>query len=143
MEYMYVLTTYYDGKLYNTHRISDFTDAANLWALCKDSGDAKEYATYNLTDLSGKMYTKNFYADGRVSIKQATMLTMDYRFVDVLNADQLEVGDLIGLGIVGIVKIISIAPTRDGFSLVIENEFDEKEDVEIFDNEKFELYLLS
>jgi len=71
------------------------------------------------------------------------MLTMDYRFVDVLNADQLEVGDLIGLGIVGIVKIISIAPTRDGFSLVIENEFDEKEDVEIFDNEKFELYLLS
>jgi len=66
---MYVLTTYYDGKLYNTHRISDFTDAANLWALCKDSGDAKEYATYNLTDLSGKMYTKNFYADGRVSIK--------------------------------------------------------------------------
>jgi len=71
------------------------------------------------------------------------MLTMDYRFVDVLNADQLEVGDLIGLGIVGIVKIISITPTRDGFSLVIENEFDEKEDVEIFDNEKFELYLLS
>ena len=71
------------------------------------------------------------------------MLTMDYRFVDILNADQLEVGDLIGLGIVGIVKIISIAPTRDGFALVIENEFDEKEDVEIFDNEKFELYLLS
>jgi hypothetical protein len=68
---------------------------------------------------------------------------MDYRFVDILNADQLEVGDLIGLGIVGIVKIISIAPTRDGFSLVIENEFNEKEDVEIFDNEKFELYLLN
>jgi len=45
---------------------------------------------------------------------------MDYRFVDILNADQLEVGDLIGLGIVGIVKIISIAPTKDGFLLVIE-----------------------
>jgi len=73
----------------------------------------------------------------------ATLTSMDYRFVDILNADQLEVGDLIGLGIVGIVKIISITPTRDGFSLVIENEFDEKEDVEIFDNEKFELYLLS
>ena len=72
-----------------------------------------------------------------------TLISMDYRFVDILNADQLEVGDLIGLGIVGIVKIISIASTRDGFSLVIENEFNEKEDVEIFDNEKFELYLLN
>lgn len=73
----------------------------------------------------------------------ATLTSMDYKFVDILNADQLEVGDLIGLGIVGIVKIISIAPTRSGFSLVIENEFNEKEDVEIFDDEKFELYLLN
>jgi hypothetical protein len=38
-----------------------------------------------------------------------TLISMDYRFVDILNANQLEVGDLIGLGIVGIVKIISIA----------------------------------
>ena len=72
-----------------------------------------------------------------------TLISMDYRFVDILNADQLEVGDLIGLGIVGIVKIISITPTKDGFSLIIENEFNEKEDVEIFDNEKFELYILA
>jgi hypothetical protein len=72
-----------------------------------------------------------------------TLISMDYRFVDILNADQLEVGDLIGLGIIGIVKIFSITPTKDGFTLVIENEFDEKEDVEIFDNEKFELYLLN
>ena len=72
----------------------------------------------------------------------ATLTSMDYRFVDILNADQLEVGDLIGLGIVGIVKIISITPTLNGFSLIILNEFDEKEDVEIFDNEKFELFIL-
>lgn len=71
-----------------------------------------------------------------------TLISMDYRFVDILNADQLEVGDLIGLGIIGIVKIISITPTKDGFTLVINNEFDEKEDVEIFDNEKFELFIL-
>jgi len=71
-----------------------------------------------------------------------TLISMDYRFVDILNADQLEVGDLIGLGIIGIVKIISITPTKDGFSLIINNEFDEKEDVEIFDNEKFELFIL-
>ncbi len=72
----------------------------------------------------------------------ATLTSMDYRFVDILNADQLEVGDLIGLGIVGIVEIISITPTRNGFSLVIENEFNEKEDVEISDDEKFELFIL-
>ena len=71
-----------------------------------------------------------------------TLFDMDYRFVDVLNADQLEVGDLIGLGIVGIVEIISITPTKDGFSLVVLNEFDEKEDVEISDDEKFELFIL-
>ena len=71
-----------------------------------------------------------------------TLISMDYRFVDILNADQLEVGDLIGLGIIGIVKIVSITPTKDGFTLVINNEFDEKEDVEIFDNEKFELFIL-
>jgi len=72
----------------------------------------------------------------------ATLTSMDYRFVDILRADQLEVGDLIGLGIVGIVKIISIAPTRDGFLLVIENEFNEKEDVEILDDEKFDFFIL-
>ena len=71
-----------------------------------------------------------------------TLNTMEYRFVDVLNADQLEVGDLIGLGIVGIVEIISITPTKNGFLLVISNEFDEKEDCEIGDDEKFELYIL-
>jgi hypothetical protein len=73
----------------------------------------------------------------------ATIIDMeeDYRFVDVLNADQLEVGDLIGLGIAGVVRIISIDSTLNGFSLVIENEFSEKEDVEILDNEKFELFI--
>lgn len=71
-----------------------------------------------------------------------TLISMDYRFVDILNANQLEVGDLIGLGIVGIVKIVSITPMKDGFLLVIENEFDEKEDVVIGDDEKFEFFIL-
>jgi len=72
----------------------------------------------------------------------ATLNAMDYRFVDILNADQLEVGDLIGLGQFGIVKIISITSILDGFALVIENEFHEKEDVEIYDDEKFEFFIL-
>ena len=70
------------------------------------------------------------------------MLVMDYRMVDILNADQLEIDDLIGFG-EDIVKIISIIPLNDGYSLKIENEFGEKEIVEIKDDEQFELYILS
>ena len=69
MDYNYVLTISYDGELFLTHRIVDFIDAAEVWGKLKDHGDAKEYATYNLTDPTGKMYTKNFYADGRVAGK--------------------------------------------------------------------------
>jgi len=69
MEYSYVLTTSYDGELFSTLRISDFLEAHEAWAKCVDHGNAIEYATYNLTDLTGKMYTKIFYADGRVTGK--------------------------------------------------------------------------
>ena len=69
------------------------------------------------------------------------MLTMDYRLVDVLNSDQLEVNDLIGLGN-EIVKIISISPLKNGFALTIENDFSEKDVVEISDDEQFELFIL-
>ncbi len=69
------------------------------------------------------------------------MLTMDYRMVDVLNADQLEVDDLIGIAD-EIVKIISISPLSDGFSLVIENEFGEKDLINILDADQFELFIL-
>ncbi len=53
------------------------------------------------------------------------MLTMDYRMVDVLNADQLEEGDLIGIAD-SIVKIISITPTSEGFVLINEDEYGEQ-----------------
>jgi hypothetical protein len=69
-----------------------------------------------------------------------TMLVMDYRLADILNADQLESDDLIGVGD-EIVKIISIASIKDGFSLEIENEFGEKDIIEISDDEQFELYV--
>ena len=60
--------------------------------------------------------------------------------VDVLNADQLEEGDLIGLGD-EIVKIIDIATQPDGFSIVYENEFGEKDLASISDDEQFELFV--
>lgn len=69
------------------------------------------------------------------------MLTMDYRMVDILNANQLEEGDLIGIGD-EVVKLISIQELDKGFFAVIENEFGETEEIQIHDDEQFELYLL-
>ena len=71
----------------------------------------------------------------------ATIIDMDYRLVDTLNSDQLEVDDLIGLGD-EVVKIISISPMRLGFVITYENEFGEKDIVEAGDDEVFELYIL-
>jgi hypothetical protein len=69
MEYTYSLTTAYDGELVNTLRVSDMLEAVDAWTKCVDCGDAKEYATYNLSDPTGKMYTKTFYRNGEVSIR--------------------------------------------------------------------------
>jgi len=69
MDYTYAITTSYDGELVNTLRVSDMLDAVNVWDKCVDYGDAKEYATYNLSDPTGKMYTKTFYRNGEVSTK--------------------------------------------------------------------------
>jgi hypothetical protein len=69
MEYFYSVTISYDGKLHDTYRFSDMLEAVRVWELCKDFGDAKEYATYNLSDPIGKMYTKTFYRNGEVAVK--------------------------------------------------------------------------
>jgi hypothetical protein len=69
MEYNYSLTISYDGELVNTLRVSNMLEAVDAWTKCVDFGDAKEYATYNLSDPIGKMYTKTFYRNGNVSVK--------------------------------------------------------------------------
>jgi hypothetical protein len=66
MEYLYSLTTSYDGKLVNAVKSVDLLAIVDAWTKCVDSGDAKEYATYNLSDPSGKMFTKTFYTTGLV-----------------------------------------------------------------------------
>ena len=68
-EYTYSLTTSYDGELINTLRVSDMLTAVDAWNKCVDYGFAKEYATYNLSDPTGKMYTKTFYTNGEVVTK--------------------------------------------------------------------------
>lgn len=70
-----------------------------------------------------------------------TITIMDYRIVDTLNADQLEVGDLIGLAD-EIVEVVNIVSTKEGYALTFKDEFGEKDIIEIDDNEKFDLYIL-
>ena len=67
MEYNYSLTISYDGNLIHTLRSADMLEIVDAWNKCVDSGDAKEYATYNLSDPNGKMFTKNFYTNGKVT----------------------------------------------------------------------------
>jgi hypothetical protein len=69
MEYTYSLTTSYDGELVNTLKVSDLLEIVNAWNLCVDHGTAKEYATYNLSDPTGKMFTKTFHRNGTVGVK--------------------------------------------------------------------------
>jgi hypothetical protein len=69
MEYNYSLTIAYDGELVSTTRSADMLEMVSAWNKCVDFGDAKEYATYNLSDPTGKMYTKTFYRNGNVSVK--------------------------------------------------------------------------
>jgi hypothetical protein len=69
MEYNYSLTVSYDGELVSTTRSADMLEIVTAWNKCVDFGDAKEYATYNLSDPIGKMYTKTFYRNGKVAIK--------------------------------------------------------------------------
>ncbi len=70
-----------------------------------------------------------------------TIINMDYRMVDVLNSDQLEVDDLIDLN-GEIVKVISLSPLRYGFALTYEDEFGEKDIIDILDDDTFDLYIL-
>ena len=69
MEYNYSLTIAYDGNLVSTLRSADMIEVVDAWNKCVDFGDAKEYATYNISDPMGKMYTKTFYRNGKVVIK--------------------------------------------------------------------------
>jgi hypothetical protein len=69
MEYNYSLTTSYDGVLAHTMRVNDMLEIVDAWNKCVDFGIAKEYATYNMSDPMGKMYTKTFYRNGEVSVK--------------------------------------------------------------------------
>jgi hypothetical protein len=68
---MYKITTTYDGNPvpHSIHSYADALDAFDSFGRCTDWGFANEYATYNLSLPDGKMYTKNFYRNGKVTGK--------------------------------------------------------------------------
>ena len=66
---MYQISISYDGKLISNHNYTDAISAVHAFDNCVDCGDAKEYATYNLSEPSGKMHTKLFERNGKVSAK--------------------------------------------------------------------------
>lgn len=69
------------------------------------------------------------------------MLGMEYVFVDVLNVDQLMIDDLIEVE-GDIVKVIAITSLPNGFAIGYEDDFGEKELLEVDDYAQFNLYVL-
>lgn len=68
------------------------------------------------------------------------MLTMDYRYVDNLSADQVMENDLVQIA-GEIVQIIEIQSTKNGYIFTYQNEFGEKEVDEFSDDVIFKLFV--
>ena len=66
---MYQISISYDGKLISNHNYTDAISAVHAFDNCVDEGGALEYATYNLSEPNGKMHTKVFERNGKVSVK--------------------------------------------------------------------------
>lgn len=66
---MYKLTIAYDGVEVATWNYPDVLSAVHNFDKCVDFGGALEYATYNLSEPTGKMHTKTFYRNGEVTVK--------------------------------------------------------------------------
>ena len=69
MDYNYVLTIHYDGNYRSSYRFSDAISAVEEFQKCVDYGFANEVATYNLLEPNGKMHTRNFFTNGKVTGK--------------------------------------------------------------------------
>ena len=73
--------------------------------------------------------------------KDDTIPIMDYYKVDVLTAGQLMVDDFI-LVDGEVVSIIDIISLPDGYSLEIENDFGERELIQVDEYDQFDLMML-
>ena len=67
---MYQITLSYDGKpIHWNKNYADALEAFNAFATFTDVGFANEFRTVNLLMPTGKMYTKNLYRTGLVTVK--------------------------------------------------------------------------
>ena len=67
---MYKITLSYDGNPISwSHDYDDALEAFTAFAKFVDVGFANEYSTINLSMPTGKMYTKNLYRTGLVTVK--------------------------------------------------------------------------
>ena len=65
-DYLYSVTATYDSAPTPNWigRYSDALSAVEVYQQFVDSGDAKQYATINLSEPNGKMHTKTLYTTG-------------------------------------------------------------------------------
>lgn len=70
-----------------------------------------------------------------------TIKNMEFIKIDVLNVDQLEIGDLIQIDD-DIVQVCEVVPLNDGYAITYSNDFGEKDLIEVDDYATFDLYIV-
>lgn len=70
-----------------------------------------------------------------------TMINMEFKKVDVLNVDQLEVDDYISVN-GDIVQVVGITPLADGYAIMYTDNYDEQDLIEVDDYATFNWYVL-
>ena len=69
-----------------------------------------------------------------------TLINMEFKKVDVLNVDQLEVDDYISVN-GDIVQITGITPLSDGYAIMYLDDYDETDLIEVDDYATFSWYI--
>lgn len=69
-----------------------------------------------------------------------TMINMEFKKVDVLNVDQLEIDDYISVN-GDIVQITGITPLSDGYAIMYLDDYDEADLIEVDDYATFSWYI--
>ncbi len=69
------------------------------------------------------------------------MLNMEFKKVDVLNVDQLEVDDYISIQD-EIVEVTGITPLPNGYAIMFLDSYDEEDLIEVDDYATFKWYVL-
>ena len=67
------------------------------------------------------------------------MKTMDFKKVDTLNVDQLEIDDFISVN-GEIVQVVGITPLSDGYAIMYLDNYEESDLIEVDDYSTFNLY---